>query len=85
MHLATSVLFFAAALGSLAEAAQALKSDNRVFRRQAFDPDETTRPGANCVEAFGPGYIECVVASATTRSLCINPTKGETCCQNLCT
>jgi len=52
-------------------------------RRQAFDPGETTGSGANCVEAFGEGYVECRPASDTKNRLCINPSLGETCCNNL--
>jgi hypothetical protein len=53
-----------------------------VYKRQAFDPDETTGSGANCVEAFGEGYIECVPKSESKPRLCINPDLGETCCDN---
>jgi hypothetical protein len=55
-----------------------------LHRRQAFDPSETTGTGANCVEAFGPGYIECRPKSDSDNRLCINPDEGETCCQSLC-
>ncbi|KAK3348969.1 hypothetical protein B0T25DRAFT_232010 [Lasiosphaeria hispida] len=51
-------------------------------RRQAFDPDETTSSGANCVDAFGPGYVECVPEKDFEPRLCINPSKGEICCEN---
>jgi hypothetical protein len=77
--------FFVMAVSALSavEASRALSPLGGLNRRQAFDPDETTRPGANCVEAFGEGYIECVPQSASKPRLCINPDKGETCCDNL--
>ena len=55
-----------------------------INKRQAFNPDETTGTGNTCVEAFGPGYVECVPASATKPRLCINPELGEKCCDEKC-
>ncbi|GAB1320016.1 Enhancer of mRNA-decapping protein 4 [Madurella fahalii] len=84
-----SLVVVAAALGL----ANAANNEPRLFRapkglrglegRQAFDPGEETRPGETCVEAFGEGFIECVPASDTEPSLCINPDLGHTCCNNL--
>lgn len=74
----------AASLGSVA-LASALDHDSsnvHIFRRQAFDPDEETASGSTCVEAFGPGYIECAPATATKNRLCIIPSEGEICCDN---
>ncbi|PKS09329.1 hypothetical protein jhhlp_003943 [Lomentospora prolificans] len=84
---AIKLVLAAASFGLAVEASVSrLASSNniRLYRRQgqAFDPDETSAPGANCVEAFGPGYIECVPASATANRLCIIPSEGETCCDN---
>jgi len=77
-----SLVVVAAALG-LVDAASDTLTPHRVYnKRQAFDPTETSRPGANCVEAFGEGYIECVPATDTTNRLCINPDLGQSCCSN---
>lgn len=62
-----------------------LTSATLLHHRQAFDPEETTGRGSNCVEAFGAGYIECVPASDSAPRLCVNPEQGEKCCNNLCT
>ncbi|KAK0750162.1 hypothetical protein B0T18DRAFT_428166 [Schizothecium vesticola] len=60
-----------------------LTSAALLHHRQAFDPDETTGRGSNCIEAFGPGYVECVPASDSAPRLCVNPEQGEKCCNNL--
>ncbi|KAK0648580.1 hypothetical protein B0T16DRAFT_456047 [Cercophora newfieldiana] len=72
----------ATALGFAEAANNMLAPYGGVYKRQAFDPDETTGSGANCVEAFGAGYIECVPQTDTAPRLCINPDLGETCCDN---
>lgn len=77
-----SLVFASAALAQLAAMPQ--KIGPAVFRRQAFNPGETTGSGDNCVDAFGAGYVECRPASDTQDMLCINPSIGETCCENLC-
>jgi len=81
-----TTFFLAAATAlTLAEAANNMLTPyGGIYKRQAFDPDETTGSGANCIEAFGEGYIECVPKTDTTPRLCINPALGETCCNNLC-
>jgi hypothetical protein len=81
----TAIFLAAATALGFAEAANNMLTPyGGVYKRQAFDPDETTGSGANCVEAFGEGYIECVPQTATAARLCINPALGETCCSNLC-
>lgn len=65
-----------------AEAASRGLVTTSLFRRQAFDPTESTGTGANCVEAFGSGYVECVPETETDARLCVNPDLGETCCDN---
>ncbi|KAK1831035.1 hypothetical protein QBC39DRAFT_352717 [Podospora conica] len=60
-----------------------LTSATLLHHRQAFDPEETTGRGSNCIEAFGPGYVECVPASDSAPRLCVNPEQGEKCCNNL--
>jgi len=72
----------ATALGFVEATSNMLTPYGGVYKRQAFDPDETTGTGANCVEAFGEGYIECVPKSDSKARLCINPDLGETCCDN---
>lgn len=62
-----------------------LTSATLLHHRQAFDPEETTGRGSNCIEAFGAGYVECVPASDSAPRLCVNPEQGEKCCNNLCT
>ena len=84
MRAVTLGLVFAAALGQVAASEQHAKLGAAVFRRQAFDPHEETGHGETCVDAFGPGYVECRPKSATKNPLCINPSQGHTCCQNLC-
>jgi len=79
--LALGLVFTSAALGQVASPAQRLGAS--VFKRQAFDPDESSGYGENCVDAFGAGYIQCRPESTTRTMLCINPDLGETCCQNL--
>ena len=69
----------------LCTTALGLTSATLLHHRQAFDPEETTGAGSNCIEAFGPGYVECVPASASAPRLCVNPDQGEKCCNNLCT
>jgi len=54
-----------------------------VFKRQAFDPTETSGSGANWGAAVGEGYVECSDAGATENRLCINPSAGETCCDHV--
>ncbi|KAK1753160.1 hypothetical protein QBC47DRAFT_53380 [Echria macrotheca] len=78
----TTFILAATALGSgLVDAASNMLTPyGGLNKRQAFDPDETTGTGANCVDAFGPGYIECVPATETKPRLCVNPGLGETCC-----
>ncbi|KAK4119877.1 hypothetical protein N657DRAFT_649651 [Parathielavia appendiculata] len=80
-----SLIAVVTALGVADAANNLLSSSWTLNKRQgeAFDPDEDSRPGANCVDAFGPGYIECRPESATQNRLCINPDEGETCCSNL--
>ncbi|KAK4234199.1 enhancer of mRNA-decapping protein 4 [Achaetomium macrosporum] len=80
-----SLILFAAALGIADAANNMLSPYGALSKRQgeAFDPDEQTGSGDTCVEAFGPGYIECRPESATENSLCINPDEGQTCCDNL--
>jgi len=82
-----SFILVATALGSgLVDAASNMLTPyGGLNKRQAFDPDETTGTGANCVEAFGEGYIECVPATESKPRLCINPGLGETCCDSKCT
>lgn len=79
---ATIFLVAATTLGYVqAQSVRALKNPMaNLNRRQAFDPEETTGSGANCVEAFGAGYVECVPETATEPRLCINPGRGQTCC-----
>ena len=81
-----STLIFAAvtAVGFVDAASRGLVTTS-LFRRQAFDPSESTGTGATCVEAFGPGYVECVPETADNLQLCINPNLGETCCDSKCT
>jgi hypothetical protein len=84
-----SIVIVAAALG-LANAANNLNPVSprwSLNKRQgeSFRPGENTGFGETCVEAFGPGFIECRPASATDSMLCINPDLGHTCCSNLCT
>jgi hypothetical protein len=81
----TSLVVVAAALGLAHATTNMLSPYGAMSKRQAFDPDEQTGRGDTCVEAFGPGYIECRPESATETSLCINPDEGQSCCQNLCT
>jgi hypothetical protein len=80
---ATFFLAAAAALGLVEATSNMLTPYGGVYKRQAFDPDETTGSGANCIEAFGEGYIECVPQTDSEPRLCINPDLGETCCNNL--
>ncbi|KAK4149439.1 enhancer of mRNA-decapping protein 4 [Chaetomidium leptoderma] len=78
-----TLIVVAATLGLVDAASNILIPYGALNKRQAFDPDETTGNGANCVEAFGEGYIECVPPTASRNRLCINPDLGETCCSNL--
>ncbi|KAK0725133.1 hypothetical protein B0H67DRAFT_550758 [Lasiosphaeris hirsuta] len=79
----TTVLLLAATAITSASAALNLENPmSTLNRRQAFDPDETTSTGANCVDAFGPGYVECVPEKDFEPRLCINPSEGEICCEN---
>lgn len=81
----TSVFVLAAtALGLVDASNNFLTPYGALGKRQAFDPDESTGSGADCVEAFGEGYIECRAPSDTKRRLCINPDLGETCCESAC-
>jgi len=84
----SSVVKFVLAAASLGAVVDASVDSlhTRLYRRQggAFDPDETTAYGADCVEAFGPGYVECVPESIGVTRLCIIPSEGETCCENKC-
>jgi hypothetical protein len=81
----TTVLLVAATALGLADAANRMLTPyGALNKRQAFDPEETTGSGANCVEAFGEGYVECVPATDSEPRLCINPDLGEKCCNSLC-
>ncbi|KAF2835683.1 hypothetical protein M501DRAFT_997825 [Patellaria atrata CBS 101060] len=82
MHSFTVKAFVASAVLAQLALAGNQRLPQRFFRRQAFDPDETTQSGANCVDAFGEGYVECRAESALQNRLCINPDLGETCCEN---
>ncbi|KAK3309284.1 uncharacterized protein B0T15DRAFT_491806 [Chaetomium strumarium] len=81
----TFLVVVSAALGLAHAATNMLSPYGAMSKRQggAFDPDEQTGRGDTCIEAFGPGYIECRPESATENSLCINPDEGQSCCQNL--
>lgn len=71
------------ALGTAAGAIEILRPAG-LYRRQAFDPDEETLPAEQCSD-FGPTYVECRAPSTTRPRFCIDPTNGETCCDNQCT
>lgn len=70
------------ALGTAASAVEVLRPAG-VYRRQAFDPDEETHVGEQCSD-FGPTFVECRAPDASRPSLCIDPSVGETCCDNQC-
>ncbi|KAK5661828.1 hypothetical protein OQA88_9931 [Cercophora sp. LCS_1] len=81
MRSASVLVLAATALGLVDATNNFLTPYGALGKRQAFDPDESTGSGADCVEAFGKGYIECRAPSGTQRRLCINPDLGETCCE----
>lgn len=70
------------ALGTAASAVEVLRPAG-VYRRQAFDPDEETHPAEQCSD-FGPTFVECRAPAASRPRLCIDPSVGETCCDNQC-
>lgn len=85
MRSASVLVLAATALGLVDATNNFLTPYGALGKRQAFDPDESTGSGSDCVEAFGEGYIECRAPTDSERRLCINPDLGETCCEASCT
>lgn len=79
-----ALIALTAALGLVDASVNVLTPSWALNKRQAFDPGEDTGVGETCVEAFGPGYVECRPESASQNALCISPAEGHTCCNNEC-
>lgn len=62
------------------------KKDTKLFRRQAFVPEESLENGETCEDAFGTGYLLCATANIFLGGvdLCFNPDLGDECCENKC-
>ncbi len=89
MHSRTIILAVAACLAGSALAADKsapVKAPTSVWKRdtgsQAFSPDNETRQGDTCEEAWGQGSRDC---GPRENNLCWNPNEGHSCCEDKCT